>query len=106
MATNFPNQTFPTMQDITAADAALIKQYQDYMKAGNINAAQSVLANITNHDSKIITADLINSILDTCVAIQDYYNVRYSPAHVVSATQPTNQQSTHFWFEVTGVTTE
>ena len=65
MATNFPNQTFPTMQDITAGDAALIKQYQDYMQAGNINAAQSVLANIANHDSKIITADLINSILDT-----------------------------------------
>ena len=105
MATNFPNQTFPTMQDVTAADAALSKQYQDYIRAGNINAAQSVLANIANHDSKIITADLINSILDTCVAIQDYYNVRYSPAYVVSETQPTNQQPTDFWLEVTGGTT-
>ena len=101
MATNFPNQTFPTMQDITAGDAALIKQYQDYMQAGNIKTAQSVLANIANHDSKIITSDLINSILDTCVAIQDYYNVRYSPAYIVSETQPTNQQATDFWFEVT-----
>ena len=101
LATNFPNQTFPTMQDITAGDAAIIKQYQDYMQAGNINAAQSVFANIANHDSKIITADLINSILDTCVAIQDYYNVRYSPAYIVSETQPTNQQPTDFWFEVT-----
>lgn len=105
MATNFPNQTFPTMQDITAGDATLVASYQDYMQAGNINAAQAVLANITNHNSKIITADLINSILDTCVAIQDYYNKRYSPAYVVSETQPANQQPTDFWFEVTGVTT-
>ena len=101
LATNFPNQTFPTMQDITAADAALIKQYQDYMQAGNINAAQSVLANIANHDSKIITANLINSILDTCVAIQDYYNVRYSPAYIVSEEQPAYQEATDFWFQVT-----
>lgn len=104
MATNFPNQTFPTMQDITAGDAALVASYQDFMQAGNINAAQSALASIANHDSKIITADLINSILDTCVAIQNYYNVRYSPAYIVSETQPTNQQPTDFWFEVTGVT--
>ena len=76
------------------------------MKYGNINYSHYVLANIANHDSKIITADLINSILDTCVAIQDYYNKRYSPAYVVSETQPTNQQPTDFWFEVTGVTTE
>ena len=76
-------------------------KYQDQRRAGNINAAQSVFANISNHDSKIITADLINSILDTCVAIQDYYNVRYSAAYVVSETQPTNQQPTDIWFEVT-----
>lgn len=101
LATNFPNQTFPTMQDITDADAALVASYQDYMEAGNLTAAQAALANITNHKNKIITADLINSILDTCVAIQDYYNVRYSPAYVVSETQPTNQQPTDFWFEVT-----
>ena len=101
MATNFPNQTFPTMQDITAADAALIKQYQDYMQAGNINAAQVALSGISNYNTKIITADLINTILDTCTEVQKYYTARYSPAYIVSSTQPTTQQPTDFWFEVT-----
>ena len=74
------------------------------MRAGSVNAARCVLAKVADGDCKIITAELINSMLDTCVAIQDYYNVRYSPAYVVSETQPTNQQPTDFWFEVTGVT--
>ena len=36
MATKFPSQvdTFPTMLDITADDAELVKQYQDAMEAG------------------------------------------------------------------------
>ena len=104
MATNFPNQTFPTMEDITTNDAALVVAYQQAMKDGDIDRAQTILATIPNYNSKIITADLLNSILDTCTAIQDYYNKRYSPAYVVSETQPTNQQPTDFWFEVTGVT--
>ena len=35
MATNFPNQvdTFPTMLDITADDAELVKQYFELMDA-------------------------------------------------------------------------
>ena len=46
MATNFPNQvdTFPTMLDITADDAELVKQYQDAMEAGSYDVAQQVLA--------------------------------------------------------------
>lgn len=104
MATNFPNQTFPTMQDITSTDAQMVASYQQAMKDGDINRAQTILATIPSYNSKIITADLLNSVLDTCTAIQDYYNKRYSPAYIVSETQPTNQQATDFWFEVTGVT--
>lgn len=103
MATTFPNsvQTFPTMQDITSSDGAAIKRYQEAMQAGNISVAQSALASITNASNKLVTADLLNTVLDTCEAVQKYYNERYSPAYVVSSTQPTNQQATDFWFEVT-----
>ena len=64
MATNFPNQIFPTMEDIKATDAALVMAYQQAMKDGDINRAQTILATIPNYNSKIITADLLNSILD------------------------------------------
>lgn len=103
MATTFPNsvQAFPTMQDIMASDGALIKQYQEAMQRGDVAAAQSALASIANYNNKIITADMINTVLDTCEAVQKYYNTRYSPAYVVTNTQPTNQLATDFWLEVT-----
>ena len=34
-----------------------------------------------------------------------YFGDRYSPAYIVSETQPTFQQSTDFWFHVTGAAT-
>lgn len=102
MATTFPNsvQTFPTMQDVTATDMAAIKQYQQAMQDGNLRLAQSILLTISNYDKKIITADLLNTIADTCVALEEYYATKYSPAYVVSSTQPSNQQATDFWFKV------
>ena len=56
MATNFPNQvdTFPTMLDITADDAELVKQYQDAMEVGSYDVAQQALAQIPNNQQKII----------------------------------------------------
>lgn len=103
MATKYPNeiQTFPTMQDITVEDAVAVIAYQKAMQDGDINAAQVALSGISNYNTKIITADLINTILDTCTEVQKYYITRYSPAYIVSSTQPTTQQPTDFWFEVT-----
>lgn len=103
MATTYPNsvQTFPTMQDITADDAVAVVAYQKAMQDGDINAARVALAGISDYNTKIITADLLNTILDTCTEVQKYYNARYSPAYIVSATQPSAQQVTDFWFEVT-----
>ena len=103
MATKYPNeiQTFPTMQDITAEDAVAVIAYQKAMQDGDINAAQVALSGVSNYNTKIITADLINTILDTCTEVQKYYTTRYSPAYIVSSTQPTTQQPTDFWFEVT-----
>ena len=104
MASNFPNsiQNFPNMIEITASDGTLIKQYQDAMIEGNLALAQNILQQIPNNQSKIITADYLNTINDTITAVQKYFNNRYSPGYIVSTTQPTNQQDGDFWFQVTG----
>ena len=104
MATSFPNstQTFPQMIDLTASDGALAQQYQIAMQAGNLALAKQILAQIPNNQNKIITADYLNTINDTVVAVEKYFQARYSPAYVVSDTQPSLQESGDFWFQVTG----
>ena len=104
MATSFPNalQTFPQMIDLLASDGSLAQQYQTAMQAGNLTLAQQILAQIPNNQSKIITADYLNTINDTVVAVEKYFQARYSPAYVVSSTQPSAQESGDFWFQVTG----
>ena len=104
MATSFPNstQTFPQMIDLTASDGALAQQYQAAMQAGNLTLAKQILAQIPNNQNKIITADYLNTINDTVVAVEKYFQARYSPAYVVSNTQPSAQENGDFWFQVTG----
>ena len=104
MATLFPNstQTFPQMIDLTTSDGTLVQQYQDAMQAGNLALAKQILAQIPNNQSKIITADYLNTINDTVVAVERYFQARYSPAYVVSNTRPVNQETGDFWFEITG----
>ena len=104
MATSYPNsvQTFPQMIDLAASDGALVQQYQAAMQAGNLTLAQQILAQIPNNQSKIITADYLNTINDTVVAVEKYFQARYSPAYVVSNTQPSAQENGDFWFQVTG----
>lgn len=104
MATTFPTtiQTFPTMQDMTASDALLVSQYQQAMQAGNTALAQNILSQIPDSDSKIISAELLNTAWDTLVALQKFFNLRYSPAYVVSETQPEDQEIGDYWFQVTG----
>ena len=104
MATSFPNaiQNFPQMIDLTASDGTLVQQYQTAMQAGNLTLAKQILDQIPNNQSKIITADYLNTINDTLVAVEKYFQVRYSPAYVVSNTQPSAQENGDFWFQVTG----
>ena len=104
MATSFPNaiQNFPQMIDLTASDGTLVQQYQIAMQAGNLALAQQILTQIPNNQSKIITADYLNTINDTVVAVEKYFQARYSPAYVVSNTQPSAQENGDFWFQVTG----
>ena len=105
MSSLFPGaiQTFPQMIDITASDGALVQQYQTAMQAGNLTLAKQILAQIPNNQSKIITADYLNTINDTVVAVENYFKARYSPAYIVSETQPESQEKNDFWFEVTGL---
>ena len=104
MATSFPNstQTFPQMIELTASDGVLAQQYQVAMQAGNLALAKQILAQIPNNQNKIITADYLNTINDTVVAVEQYFQARYSPAYIVSDTQPQSQEKSDFWFEVTG----
>ena len=104
MATLFPNaiQTFPQMIDLLASDGTLVQQYQTAMQTGNLTLARQILAQIPNNQNKIITADYLNTINDTVVAVEKYFQARYSPAYVVSNTQPSAQENGDFWFQVTG----
>ena len=104
MSTLFPSeiQTFPQMIDLTASDGPLAQQYQIAMQAGNLALAKQILAQIPNNQNKIITADYLNTINDTVVAIEQYFRGHYSPAYIVSESQPAYQEATDFWFEVTG----
>ena len=104
MSSLFPGaiQTFPQMIDLTASDGALAQQYQAAMQAGNLVLAKQILAQIPNNQNKIITADYLNTINDTVVAVEQYFQARYSPAYVVSSIQPISQESGDFWFQVTG----
>ena len=104
MSTSFPNaiQNFPQMIDLIASDGALVQQYQAAMQAGNVTLAKQILDQIPNNQSKIITADYLNTINDTVVAVEKYFQARYSPAYVVSNTQPSAQENGDFWFQVTG----
>ena len=103
LSTTFPNQimTFPTMQDMTATDGALVKQFQAAMQAGDLDTARTILASIPNYQNKVITAELLNNILDTTVAVQKYFQARYSNGYILSATQPTAQDVGDYWFEIT-----
>ena len=103
MSTLFPGaiQNFPQMIDLTASDGALAQQYQTAMQAGNLTLAKQILAQIPNSQNKIITADYLNTINDTVVAVEQYFQARYSPAYIVSESQPAYQEATDFWFEVT-----
>lgn len=102
MSTVFPNeiQSFPTMQDMTATDATLVQQYQDAMEIGNVGGAATILGQIANADKKLIRADLLNTITDTSVALQQFYAEKFSNGYVVSATQPAGQSTGDFWFKL------
>ncbi len=102
MATTFPNQIqeFDERLDITATDLSLVNQYQNAMRNNNFALARQILTQIPNYDKKIIQANYLNDINDTLIAVQKYFAARYSPAYIVSITEPTAQENGDFWFQV------
>lgn len=102
MATSYPDsfQQFPTMQDITASDAPIVEQYQEAVLDGDYVRAQQLLTTIPSYDEKMLTADLLNNVFDTNIALQQFYTARYNPAYVVSKTQPLAQEKGDFWIEI------
>ena len=79
--TTFPEQvqTFVTMLNMTIADAPAVKGYQQAMEAGNNALAQQYYSQITNADQKFIDATKMNRLMDTCVALQNFYLTDIQP---------------------------
>lgn len=106
MSTVFPGsiQTFPTMEDITPTDAPLVAQYQTALQQGNFESAQAILAQIPNASNKMANADLLNSVMDTVVAVETlFYSAGAAGSgYVVSEVQPSMQMVNELWFQLTG----
>lgn len=100
--TNFPGsiQKFERFSDITLSDAPLIAEYQRWVELGNTVEANRALESIPNYSQKIITAEKLNTMVDTLIALQNYYLERYSSSYVVSKTQPVSQKAGDFWFKI------
>lgn len=77
----FPSQLqgFVTMLNMTASDAPLIKQYQTAMENGDTALAQSIYVQITNADAKFVDATKLNTLMQTCVALQRFYLTDIEP---------------------------
>ena len=72
-------QTFVTMQNILASDGDNVKGFQEAMESGNAALAQHYYANITNADAKFIDATKMNTLFQTCVALQRFYKTDVQP---------------------------
>lgn len=76
----FPDTTFPDAVqvlsrylDITQSDLSKYNSYIEYITQGNLNAAQNVLATMDDYVNKTITAEKLNKITDTVMAVQTLY---------------------------------
>lgn len=91
--TTFPNsiQTFVTMLNMTVDDGVAITGYQKAMQAGNNTLARQYYSQITNANQKFINATKMNTLMDTCVALQKFYKTDIEP--YVSSLQTTWESS-------------
>lgn len=79
--TTFPEQvqTFVTMLNMAVSDGAAVTGYQQAMQQGNYNLAQQYFNQITNGNQKFIDATKMNTLMDTCVALQRFYSTDIEP---------------------------
>lgn len=102
--TSYPDsiQSFVEMIDMTSSDGLLVSQYQTAMQNNDFTTAANILQSIPNATNKILDSDKMNTAFDTLIALQRYFNQKYSPAYIVSESQPINQNPSDFWFQITG----
>ena len=73
--TTFPDAIQPLVEylDIESADLALYNSYIGFIANEDYNAAQRTLQQITNFDKKVLTAQKLNQLTDTIMALQTLY---------------------------------
>lgn len=73
--TSFPDskQDFVMMENLKSADIATVNLFQQAMRDGDSELAQQYYKQIDNADSKFITADKLNALYQTCIALQRFY---------------------------------
>lgn len=106
MATTFPQaiQTFPQWKNIDANDMPYVQAYQEAMRRWDFQDMQDALANIPNWEDKILTAEWFQTISDTVVAVQKYFEERYNPSLTIQSTQPTGGENGDSWWQIVGQT--
>lgn len=67
------------MLNMTVNDAEAVSGYQAAMEAGNTSLAQQYYAQITNANQKFVDAEKMNTLMDTCVALQRFYLTDIKP---------------------------
>ena len=79
--TTFPDdiQSFVTMLNMSVEDGAAVTGYQQAMQAGNNTLARQYYGQITNANQKFIDATKMNTLMDTCVALQNFYLTDIQP---------------------------
>lgn len=101
MSTKFPNniQTFGQFQDMTYNDWEMLAQYRKAMADSDFATAQQALRGISKLKNKLLTNGFMNDMLDTCYAVQDFFDNRQVPDYIVGAIEPTGQKKGDLWFE-------
>lgn len=105
MSTKFPDniQTFGRFQDMTYNDWEMLSQYRQAMADSDFATAQQALRGISKLKNKLLTNGFMNDMLDTCYAVQDFFDNRQVPDYVVSLIEPIGQKKGDLWFETSPV---
>lgn len=79
--TTFPDtiQVFTTFLNITPSDAVLIQRYQAAVQEGRMEDAQNIFASIQNGNQKIIDATKLNTLMDTALALENFFKTDIKP---------------------------
>lgn len=78
---SFPDsvQNFVTMLNMVAEDGESVQGYQEAMQNGDMVLAQQYYSQITNANQKFIDANKMNSLMQTCIALQRFYDTDIEP---------------------------